>query len=44
MTAMFEGYDADGPAYDEMFEGDELREPYSALESSLAKLAELVTA
>src|SRR5690242_11276053 len=38
MTAMFEGYDADGPAYDEMFAQDGLRAPYTRLESGLTKL------
>jgi uncharacterized circularly permuted ATP-grasp superfamily protein len=35
MTAMFEGYTARGPAYDEMFDGSQLRPPYRRLRSSL---------
>ena len=35
MNAMFEGYGSGGPAYDEMFDGDELRPPYRRLRSSL---------
>jgi uncharacterized circularly permuted ATP-grasp superfamily protein len=35
MNAMFEGYGAGGPAYDEMFDRDELRAPYRRLRSSL---------
>ncbi|WP_345266998.1 circularly permuted type 2 ATP-grasp protein [Nocardioides nanhaiensis] len=38
MSAMFEGYGAQGPAYDEMFDGDSLRSPYRRLRSSLAAL------
>ena len=38
MTAMFEGYDAQGPAYDEMFDGSSLRSPYLRLRSSLQAL------
>jgi uncharacterized circularly permuted ATP-grasp superfamily protein len=45
MNAMFEGYQSTGPAYDEMFEGNELRSPYSRLRQSLQNLStpELVT-
>jgi uncharacterized circularly permuted ATP-grasp superfamily protein len=35
MNAMFEGYGSRGPAYDEMFDGSELRPPYRRLRSSL---------
>ena len=35
MNAMFEGYGSRGPAYDEMFDGEELRPPYRRLRSSL---------
>ena len=35
MTAMFEGYSSAGPAYDEMYDGDELRPPYARLRTSL---------
>ncbi|MEI5675633.1 MULTISPECIES: circularly permuted type 2 ATP-grasp protein [unclassified Nocardioides] len=35
MTSMFEGYASTGPAYDEMFDGDDLRSPYQRLSSSL---------
>ncbi len=38
MNAMFEGYDALGPAYDEMFDGNALRSPYLRLRSSLSAL------
>ncbi len=33
--AMFQGYTSDGPAYDEMFDGESLRPPYRRLRSSL---------
>lgn len=39
MNSLFEDYGADGPAYDEMFEGDDLRDPYSTLEGSLNRLS-----
>ena len=35
MNAMFEGYGSRGPAYDEMFDGAELRPPYRRLRTSL---------
>lgn len=35
MTSMFEGYVSSGPAYDEMFDGQDLRPPYQRLSSSL---------
>ena len=38
MNAMFEGYGAAGPAYDEMFDGDQLRAPYRRLRSSLGTM------
>lgn len=38
MTSMFEGYASTGPAYDEMFDGDDLRSPYQRLSSSLASM------
>ncbi|WP_137292689.1 circularly permuted type 2 ATP-grasp protein [Nocardioides dongxiaopingii] len=38
MNAMFEGYGGNGQAYDEMFDGDELRSPYLRLRESLATL------
>jgi uncharacterized circularly permuted ATP-grasp superfamily protein len=38
MSAMFDDYGAEGPAYDEMFDGRELRSPYRRLRSSLRTL------
>lgn len=38
MSAMFEHYGAEGPAYDEMFDGASLRSPYQRLRSSLQTL------
>ncbi|GAA4114808.1 circularly permuted type 2 ATP-grasp protein [Nocardioides fonticola] len=38
MSGMFEGYVADGPAYDEMFDGESLRAPYELLRHSLREL------
>lgn len=38
MNAMFEGYQSTGPAYDEMFDGDELRSPYRRLRQSLQSM------
>src|ERR1700712_1948912 len=38
MTPMFEGYTSSGRAYDEMYDGDELRPPYLRLRSSLATM------
>jgi uncharacterized circularly permuted ATP-grasp superfamily protein len=38
MSAMFEDYGADGPAYDEMFDGRALRSPYRRLRSTLQTL------
>lgn len=35
---MFEGYESGGPAYDEMFDGEELRSPYRRLRSSLQEM------
>ena len=35
MTAMFDGYVSSGPAYDEMYDGAELRPPYARLRTSL---------
>lgn len=36
---MFEGYGTAGPAYDEMFDGDELRPPYLRMRDSLDKMS-----
>jgi uncharacterized circularly permuted ATP-grasp superfamily protein len=38
MSSMFEGYASTGPAYDEMFDGAELRSPYLRLRSSLESM------
>src|SRR6187551_1803187 len=38
MTPMFDDYTSSGPAYDEMYDGDELRPPYLRLRSSLATM------
>ncbi|MBF4160906.1 circularly permuted type 2 ATP-grasp protein [Nocardioides acrostichi] len=38
MTGMFEGYESDGPAFDEMFDGNRLRPTYEGLNSSLASM------
>ena len=35
MTAMFDGYSSSGPAYDEMYDGAQLRPPYARLRTSL---------
>ena len=35
---MFEGYVSEGPAYDEMFDGDQLRAPYQQMQQSLREL------
>lgn len=35
MDAMFDGYESQGPAYDEMFDGATLRPPYQRLRNSL---------
>src|SRR5689334_19513471 len=35
MTAMFDGYTSSGPAYDEMYDGADLRPPYARLRTSL---------
>lgn len=35
VNTIFEGYGAGGPAYDEMFDGDQLRSPYLRLRDSL---------
>lgn len=39
MSTMFEGYGTGGPAYDEMFDGDELRPPYLRMRDSLDKMS-----
>ncbi len=39
--AMFQGYGADGPAYDEMFDGDTPRAPYQRLRKSLETMTTL---
>lgn len=39
MTAMFEGYRSTGPAFDEMFDGDQLRPPYQRLRESLREMS-----
>lgn len=39
MSTMFEGYGTGGPAYDEMFDGDQLRPPYLRMRDSLAKMS-----
>jgi uncharacterized circularly permuted ATP-grasp superfamily protein len=39
MSTMFEGYGTSGPAYDEMFDGDELRPPYLRMRDSLDKMS-----
>ncbi len=36
--AMFQGYGANGPAYDEMFDGDTTRAPYERLRKSLGTM------
>ena len=36
---MFEGYGIAGPAYDEMFDGEQLRPPYQRMRDSLAKMS-----
>ena len=38
MSAMFDGYGAEGPAFDEMFDGQELRSPYRRLRKTLQTL------
>ncbi len=38
MSTMFEGYETNGLAYDEMFDGDKLRSPYLRLRSSLQEM------
>src|SRR6187549_3310858 len=38
MNAMFQGYGSRGPAYDEMFDGEDLRPPYRRLRSSLEEM------
>lgn len=39
MSTMFEGYGTGGPAYDEMFDGAELRPPYLRMRDSLDKMS-----
>ena len=39
MSTMFEGYGTGGPAYDEMFDGDQLRPPYLRMRDSLDKMS-----
>lgn len=39
MSTMFEGYGTGGPAYDEMFDGDEMRPPYLRMRDSLDKMS-----
>lgn len=39
MSTMFEGYGTGGPAYDEMFDGADLRPPYRRMSDSLAKMS-----
>lgn len=39
MSTMFEGYGTGGPAYDEMFDGTELRPPYLRMRDSLDKMS-----
>ncbi|WP_370289825.1 circularly permuted type 2 ATP-grasp protein [Nocardioides sp.] len=39
MSTMFEGYGTSGPAYDEMFDGAELRPPYLRMRDSLDKMS-----
>ena len=39
MSTMFEGYGTGGPAYDEMFDGDQLRSPYLRMRDSLDKMS-----
>ncbi|WP_082606316.1 circularly permuted type 2 ATP-grasp protein [Nocardioides sp. Root190] len=45
MSTMFEGYGTGGPAYDEMFDGAQLRPPYLRMRDSLDKMStpELIT-
>jgi uncharacterized circularly permuted ATP-grasp superfamily protein len=38
MDAMFEGYTSDGPAFDEMFDGNDLRAPYRRLRISMGTM------
>ncbi|MEQ6901764.1 circularly permuted type 2 ATP-grasp protein [Nocardioides sp. YIM 152588] len=38
MSTMFDGYGAGGPAFDEMFDGAQLRSPYLRLRDSLEKM------
>ncbi|MCX6399976.1 MAG: circularly permuted type 2 ATP-grasp protein [Propionibacteriales bacterium] len=39
MSTMFEGYGTNGPAYDEMFDGEQLRPPYLRMRDSLDKMS-----
>lgn len=39
MSTMFEGYGTGGPAYDEMFDGDQMRPPYLRMRDSLDKMS-----
>ena len=39
MSTMFEGYGTTGPAYDEMFDGAQLRPPYLRMRDSLDKMS-----
>ena len=40
MDGMFDAYDDGGPAYDEMFDGEELRAPYQRIRESLRELTD----